>query len=134
MFGGSGIVTLDQYNPNAFYDPTTTDVARTAGAAIVAGLMPNPYDVGFDDQFHRYSVVIPDYYMDLNTTRDGGQNFRFRIRSVDVAALISDQPKGAGKGKQGNPNDDDDAFLVDNVAVMPSSIRPDLEAQSINVL
>jgi hypothetical protein len=93
--------------------------------------MVNPYDVGFDYEFYRYSVVIPDYFVDMQP--DNGRNFRFRIKLIEnnISLGFGDQMQPPPTP---NPSDDEDNYYVSNVAVMFPNNTPDLEAQVIKVI
>lgn len=131
-YGGGGIVL---YNPRTdTYTNALQPLTNQVPVLLpVAGLMYNPYDVGFDFEFYRYSVPIPDFFMDNNPAigPDGGKNFRFRIRHMETNLGAQD---GDQQNVISNPRDDDDIFLVDNVAVMFPDVNTDIEASVVKVI
>ena len=141
-FGGSGIAVF-----NSGLEPTSRSYINRFKPrpqdrdSIVGGLVPNPYDVGFDFEFYRYMVPIPDYFMDYagqagTLGSEFGRNFRFRIRLIENnnQGGLGDQLNQPGPVPPPNPADDDDVYLVDNVAVMFPSSVPDIEAQAVKVI
>ena len=125
-YRGSGLI---KYNRETnLYTNTTTTAANNR--EVVGGFYYNPYDVGFDYEFYKYSVVVPDYFIDGSLV-DGGRNFRFRIKFVET----NDQGGNDGAKNQDDPVDDDeDAFLIDNIALLFKDIRTDLEASVVKVI
>lgn len=140
MYGGGGVAiydkTTDQKGQN---NPYSTVISPTNAqlSMIVGGLIFNPYDVGFDNEFYRYATPIPDYFIEGSAV-DLGKNFRFRVKLIET----NDQTMGSGDkmldkvpGPQPqNPDDDQDVFLVDNIAVMTPSPSTDLEAQVVKIV
>ena len=80
IYGGNGYFVGWDYSDKRTYKPVGWETTLRSSGKAIAGVMFNPYDCGFDYEFYKYSVVIPDYYID--GAFDGGKNFRFRIRTV----------------------------------------------------
>ena len=66
-YGGSGVVVVER-NPQPPIPieerQATQKVSYTINDTVIAGFFGNPYDVGFDYEFYRYAVPIPDYYIE----------------------------------------------------------------------
>jgi hypothetical protein len=142
--GGGGLVlysgTTIGLPQDSFYTATYPQVQNSSQRPVnlkpVAGLMFNPYDVGFDFEFYRYSAPIPDYFI-AGSAIDQGANFRFRIRVIETNAEdgTGDQQGQVGGMMPLNPADDEDDFFVDNVAIMyASNPVTDIEAQAVKVI
>lgn len=125
---GDGIILYDQKGDT--YDNSKTKSDN--GLPIVGGFVYNPYDAGFDREFYKYSVLIPDYFIDGSSV-DLGKNFRFRIKMVET----NDGDDGDQQGLRQvplNPTDDRDIFLIDNIALMTPNVKTDIEATVVKII
>jgi hypothetical protein len=91
------------------------------GALKPNGFRPEVYDEGFDEEFKKYFVAIPDTF--INAPNEGAKNFRFRIKVR------------ATNDKKGLPyiNDDEDDFFVDNVTLLFPSEQTDIEVSAVKI-
>lgn len=141
MYGGGAVIVYSPRNRKyvSVLDPTNraqlTDPIFADGTRYIAGgLMFNPYDVGFDFEFYRYSAPIPDYFIDGSTT-DQGMNFRFRVRVIETNDGSGDHQSVEPPNYSGTaPSDDNDVFFVDNVAIQFSNAITDIEAQVVKII
>ncbi len=85
------------------------------------GFRPQPFDEGFDEEFKKYFVAIPDTF--INAPNEGAKNFRFRIK-----VRATNDKKGMM-----NINDDDDDFFVDNVTLLFPSEQTDIEVSAVKI-
>ncbi len=131
IFGGGGYFLGWNYADKKVYTPVTWATTQYYNKKAVAGIIYNPYDVGYDYEFYRYSVPIPDYYID--GAYDGGKNFRFRIRVIE-----SDGPYGDQKDPMVYMNTSDegggDTYYIDNVAIIYHAVVPDIEMAAVKII
>jgi len=109
-----GFLENDRDSALAQPDPTTSRLNS---------LRANIYDDGFDFEYKKYFVAIPDTF--IKWRADGARNFRFRIR----VAAIKDQ-------KCPDCIDDDaDDFYVDNVRILfKTKEQTDIEVSSCKII
>lgn len=88
------------------------------------GLRPSQFDPGMDYQFQKFFVQIPDTF--IRWQNEGAKNFRFRIR---VRAWNNKINPNSGV----NLEDDEDDFLVDNIAIISALEEPELEVSAVSV-
>lgn len=86
------------------------------------GLRSDLYDDGFDWDFKKMFIRIPNYI--LNAPESGARNFRFRLKVWATDFL---------RVKQQSIPDDDDPFLVDNIAIITQGEDADIEVSSVKV-
>lgn len=131
IYGGGGYFLGWSYADKKIYKPISWNDTIMYNNKVVAGIMYNPYDNGFDYEFYKYSVPIPDYYSD--GAFDGGKNFRFRIRTIETNGASGDN-----LGDSDHPGDPsgDDIFFIDNVAIVsPNSNKtPDIEVEAVKII
>jgi hypothetical protein len=67
-YGGSGVVVVDRFPVNVPIEEkqATQKVGIAANDIIIGGFFGNPYDVGIDFEFYRYSVPVPDYFIEYD--------------------------------------------------------------------
>lgn len=90
------------------------------------GLRADIFDDGFDWDFKKFFIRIPSYI--LNAPNDGKRNFRFRIKeyAYDYREIKIEERK--------TPiSDDDDEFVVDNIAIIPEGEDADLEVSTVKI-
>lgn len=85
-------------------------------------LRPNVYDDGFDEEYRKFFIAIPDTF--INFPNEVAQNFRFRVRVMatnDLKCIIC------------IPDDSDD-FYVDNVKILFEDVEAtDIEVSAVKV-
>ncbi len=96
------------------------------GSGKINSLRPTPftkiiYDDGFDLEYKKYYVTIPDTF--IRWKADGAKNFRFRVKvyatnDLKCALCISD---------------DTDDFLVDNIKISFPAEITDIEVASVKI-
>ncbi|MBQ6269166.1 MAG: T9SS type A sorting domain-containing protein [Bacteroidetes bacterium] len=131
IYGGGGYFLGWNYADKEIYRPVTWETTALYNKKEVAGVLRNPYDIGYDYEFYRYSVPIPDYYID--GAYDGGKNFRFRLRVIETDGPYGDQ-KNPMQFMNTSDEGGNDVFYVDNVAIIFSSVVPDIEMASVKIL
>jgi len=90
----------------------------SASVRQLNGLRPDIYDDGFDYDYKKVFLPIPDAY--INANYDGAKNFRFRLKVGAVEHKIR-------TGCVICIPDDFDDFLVDNVRILRAETYTDLE-------
>jgi hypothetical protein len=134
QYAGGGVTiynsVLDRWSTVLYPNPSDNSLAQYR---IAGGLQFNPYDDGFDFEFYRYSVPVPDYFIQYSPV-DLGKNFRFRIKVVETNYDGTGDQLGVTGPNPVNPADDEDDFFVDNVAVMFPDNSTDIEAQIVKFL
>lgn len=109
VYGGGGyIVGFSENNYN-----TPLNAAN--------GLRANAYDDGFDFEFQKFFVPIPDTV--INWPNEGAKNFRFRVR---VEATNSQLDPAV--------SDDNDDFYIDNIRVLFPTKVTDVEVTGVKIL
>jgi hypothetical protein len=104
-------------------DPDSTLTWPDHDLQLYNALRPDVFDTGHDWDFQKYSVGIPDTF--INWKNQGARNFRFRVRVLADNHQISTNP-------QSEP-DDADWFFIDNVAILFPDEVTDLEMNSVRI-
>ena len=104
-------------------DKDSSLAAENGALGHVNGLRANIFDDGFDFEYKKYFVAIPDTF--INYQSEGAKNFRFRIKvraSNDQKSVVQ-------------ISDDDDDFYVDNVRILYRSIEAtDIEVSAVKII
>lgn len=131
IYGGGGYFIGWDYADKKVYKPVRWGATSTYNRKVTGGVMYNPYDIGYDYEFYKYMVPIPDYYID--GAFDGGKNFRFRVRVIETEGPFGDQ-----KNPMVYMNTVDeggaDLFYIDNISVVFNSVVPDIEMEAVKVI
>ena len=90
------------------------------------GLRADKYDDGFDWDFKKVFIRIPNYI--LNAPEGGARNFRFRIKE-----WAFNYKKVTEALNLSTISDDDDPFIVDNVAIITQGEDADIEVVSVKI-
>ena len=125
LYGGGGYVV--GYNDSRIgtnYNKAYP-MAYNSGTREKLGLRDNVYDDGMDYEYRKFSMTIPDRFIDA--PNDGAYNFRFRIKVwADDNQMLGSVP--------GIP-DDNDPFYVDNVRILNAGSECiDVECNSVRVI
>ncbi len=88
------------------------------------GLRADKFDDGFDWDFKKFFIRIPSYI--LNAADGGARNFRFRLKEWSYEYFQININSGPIP-------DDDDVFIVDNVAIISQGEDADIEVSSVKV-
>ena len=88
------------------------------------GLRIDFYDDGFDWDYKKIFIPIPSYY--TNAAEEIKKNFRFRLKVMAVNHATAHQPA------QTIP-DDEDPFIIDNVAILADPTEADVEVSSVKI-
>lgn len=118
VYGAGGYIIgfLEQDKDSALAEPNTNQRELNS-------LRANIYDDGYDFEYNKYFVAIPDTF--INWQNDGARYFRFRLKVY----ATNDQ-----KCVTCIPDDDDD-FIVDNVRILFRSVEAtDIEVSSVKVI
>jgi hypothetical protein len=102
------------------FSKTNKNLALRAGSD--EALQIDQYDDGFDWDYKKVFIPIPDYI--LKDKNNGNRNFRFR------AKLMATDYKAAS---QSQTEDDKDDILIDNIAIIDQSEDADIEISSVKV-
>ncbi len=116
VFGGGGYMVGFWEN-----DKDSSFSLPNFGEGKPNGFRPKPFDDGFDEEFQKFFVAIPDTF--INAPNEGAKNFRFRIK-----VRATNDKKGMLY-----INDDDDDFFVDNVTLLFPSEQTDIEVSSVKI-
>lgn len=90
------------------------------------GIRTDIYDDGFDWDYKKIFIPIPDYIN--NAPEAMKKNFRFRIQVRCVNHFTAHQSI-----QQNTIGDDSDPFLVDNISIISNPKEADLEVASVKV-
>ncbi len=95
-----------------------------AASGLINSLRADLYDDGFDLEYKKFAIPIPDTF--INWRNNGAQYFRFRIKVYATNNKIA-------KNCVNCVADDFDDFFVDNVRLLYRSETTDLEISSVKV-
>lgn len=97
---------------------------KDSALTAAQGLRADFYDDGFDWDYKKIYLPIPNYI--LNAPNNAARNFRFRVRvlATDYKAITNCMPCIP---------DDDDPFFVDNIAIISNTEEADIEVASVRV-
>ncbi|MBE2188831.1 MAG: T9SS type A sorting domain-containing protein [Desulfobulbaceae bacterium] len=117
VFGGGGhlIGFLETFKDSTLALPG----AATSG--VFNSLRHDPYDDGFDWEYKKFAIAIPDTF--VLWENDGSKYFRFRIKvfaTNDKKCLLCIE-------------DDTDDFYVDNIKILYRAEVTDIEVNSVKV-
>lgn len=106
-------------------DPATIGFKESDSVVAGAkGLRLDNFDDGFDWDYKKIYIPIPSYY--TNAPEDIKKNFRFRIKVMAYNHASVNQPTVTIQ-------DDEDSFILDNVAVLADPTEADLEVASVKI-
>lgn len=101
---------------------------RDSALTEAQGLRPDIFDDGFDWDFKKFFLRIPNYI--LKAKHEGVKNFRFRIKEYSYEYREINLER---RPPVITINDDDDQFIVDNIAIIPEGEDADLEVSTVKI-
>lgn len=118
VYGGGGhlIGFLETFKDSTLKQP------GNANSGEFHSLRHDPYDDGFDWEYKKFAIAIPDTF--ILWQNDGAKFFRFRVKVY------------ATNDKKCQPNcieDDTDDFYVDNIKILYRAEVTDIEVNSVKV-
>ncbi len=114
LFGAGGYMT-------GFLETDPDSALSQPVYGVYGGLRPDLYDDGFDNEFKKVFIAIPDTV--VKSKNEGAKNFRFRLNV---------QARNNKKCFTCIP-DDDDPFIVDNVKLLFPSCITDIEMSAVKI-
>lgn len=105
-------------------NPETTIKESDTVLTAAKGIRIDLYDDGFDWDYKKIFIPVPSYY--TNASEDIKKNFRFRIKVMAINHFSAHQPTPTIP-------DDEDPFIIDNVALLADPTEADIEVSSVKI-
>ena len=121
LYGGGGYA-LGFLEEN----PETEEIESDTVLTTAQGLRIDPFDDGFDWDYKKIFIRIPSYF--LNATEEIKKNFRFRFKVMAFNHFLANQ-----RDMINTIPDDNDDFIVDNVAIIAHPTEADVEVSSVKI-